>query len=70
VNIYLYQGFAIWWKLRQERTQAGGGFVGDEMGLGKVYITLIIIKWKTNYYLDTPNNSPSYHEYSACRSME
>ena len=44
VNIYLYQGFAIWWMLRQERTQATGGFVGDEMGLEKVYITLTIIK--------------------------
>ena len=39
--------------LQQERTQAGGGFVDDEMSLEKIYITQIIIKWKTNYYLDT-----------------
>ena len=39
--------------LRQERTQANKEFIDDKMSLEKIYITLIIIKWKTNYYLDT-----------------
>ena len=70
VNIYLYQEFAIWWMFWQERTQTDEEFIDDKMSLKKIYIILIIIKWKTNYYLDTQNNSSSYHKYSACKSMK
>ena len=47
----------IWWMLWQERIQTTEKSINNEMSAEKIYITLIIIKQKINYFLDAQNKA-------------
>lgn len=36
IDVLPHQAFCVFWQMVTERTELRGGFVGDEMGMGKV----------------------------------
>lgn len=41
-KLFPYQAYAVYWMLKKERTEAGGGFLADEQGLGKTTVSIVL----------------------------
>lgn len=71
-ELFPYQAYAVYWMLKKEGTEAGGGFLSDEQGLGKTTeaIFLCIVTRMLQEPKEAVNKSAKQHPGSHLDNSE